>query len=506
MVLRAARGILRDDHEAMDAFQATFLILVRKGPSLWVRDSLGPWLHRVACRSACRARTEAGRRRALKRGLVELVARRAARDDQDDLAAAVHEELDRLPDRYRMPIVLCDLEGHTCQEAARHLGCPIGTIGSRLARGRQQLRGRLARRGLGPTASALMSVLSPESPGATVPPALVTFTTQLGLAGASGQLGAATCSPASAKLAKDVMRSLLVMKRLSFGAVSLAAVGLCLLANRTTQPGTTTPAPDAVVQVAPKRDPVRGLTDEFPFMNDKDRTKDFLYAEIGNMRPLVENEHGVRFRSRQAILYKDGTAKLWRPEQKEPVAPAFRHRGPIRELTFFDEANLLITRSDKSIKIWDALTGAPRKELDGQSIQPMWLSFAPRANRFVTIDYQNKTVTVWDAAKLNAVGTIHATGIDRAVAAGLSGDGKTVVMFRSSPEPSAELWDVMSGRSFATLRLPSSTVAEVFTEGGTRLHRNSLQTSVGERDTRFWDVVQSLAPTAGDPKGSPDKP
>ena len=71
MVLRAARGILRDDHEAMDAFQATFLILVRKGRSLWVRDSLGPWLHRVACRAAVRARAEASRRRALERGLAD---------------------------------------------------------------------------------------------------------------------------------------------------------------------------------------------------------------------------------------------------------------------------------------------------------------------------------------------------------------------------------------------------------------------------------------------------
>src|SRR5262245_8531354 len=172
MVLRACRSILRDDHEAMDAFQATFLVLIKKGRSLWVRDSLGPWLHRVACRAAGRARAQAGRRRALERRLAEATLGQVSGRDRDDLAAAVHEELDRLPDHYRVPIVLCDLEGRTCEEAARHLGCPIGTIGSRLSRGRERLRGRLARRGLAPTGATLAAMLSTESEGAEMPVAL----------------------------------------------------------------------------------------------------------------------------------------------------------------------------------------------------------------------------------------------------------------------------------------------------------------------------------------------
>src|SRR5829696_3053585 len=90
MVLRACRGILRDDHEAMDAFQATFLVLVHKAPSLWVRDSLGPWLHRVACRAAGRARAQARRRRALELGWAEAALGRAGADPRagDGLAAA----------------------------------------------------------------------------------------------------------------------------------------------------------------------------------------------------------------------------------------------------------------------------------------------------------------------------------------------------------------------------------------------------------------------------------
>jgi RNA polymerase sigma factor (sigma-70 family) len=506
MVLRACRGILRDDHEAMDAFQATFLILVRKGQSLWIRDSLGPWLHRVACRAAARARAEAARRRALERRLATVALHETVRDDQEGLVTAVHEELDRLPDRYRAPIVFCDLEGRTCEEAARYLGCPIGTIGSRLARGREKLRGRLARRGLGPAVGSVLSALSEESSGATVSAPVLKSATQLALGGVSGQVGAGAFSAASASLAENVLRRMLMIKLMSFGTALVAVIGGCLTANWILQPGHGAQAPPAKVQAPATRDRERKLKDDYPFFGDQDRQKDLIYGEIGNMRPVIEDANGVRFQSREAILYKDGTAKLFSLQQKDPIAPTLRHKGPIRELTFFDHMPLLITLSDESVKVWDGLTGEPRKELDGQTIQPLWLSFAPGAQRFVTIESERKAVTVWDAVTLNAVATLHPHGVDRVVAAGLSGDGKTVVMFRFSPDPSAELYDVASGLNFATLRLPSSAVGDVFGEGGKQLNKDGLQKFAGQRDTHFWEVVQSLAPTAGKPNESPAKP
>jgi RNA polymerase sigma factor (sigma-70 family) len=153
MVWRICLAIVRDEHEAEDAFQATFLVLVRKARSLWVRDSLGPWLHQVACRTACCLRTTVIRRRKHERRIAAMNAARSVelgipRDPDRD--AAVHEEVNRLPARYRAPIVLCDLEGRTHQEAARFLGWPIGTVKSRQSQGRELLRGRLVRRGLGP--------------------------------------------------------------------------------------------------------------------------------------------------------------------------------------------------------------------------------------------------------------------------------------------------------------------------------------------------------------------
>jgi HlyD family secretion protein len=152
MVWRVCLAIVRDEHEAEDAFQATFLVLLRKARSLWVRDSLGPWLHQVACRTASYLRTTGNRRRKHERRCAQKDAARLVdvgtlRDL--DLVAAVHEEVNRLPEKYRAPVVLCDLEGRTHQEAARFLGWPIGTVKSRQSQGRGLIRDGLVRRGLG---------------------------------------------------------------------------------------------------------------------------------------------------------------------------------------------------------------------------------------------------------------------------------------------------------------------------------------------------------------------
>src|SRR5262249_21871739 len=127
MVLRACRAVLRDEHEAHDAFQATFLVLVRRAGSLWVRDSLGPWLHQVACRVAWCARSASARRRRHERQAAERSGPAASEASRDELGPVLHEEIDRLPEPYRAAIVLCCLEGLTLEQAARRLGWPIGT-------------------------------------------------------------------------------------------------------------------------------------------------------------------------------------------------------------------------------------------------------------------------------------------------------------------------------------------------------------------------------------------
>ncbi|HEV3164179.1 MAG TPA: sigma-70 family RNA polymerase sigma factor, partial [Isosphaeraceae bacterium] len=425
MVLRVCRGILRDEHDAMDAFQATFLVLVRKRGSLWVRDSLGPWLHLVACRAAGRARADAARRRALAQSAAKLMPSGTSDGIKDDLAAILHEEVERLPDRYREPIVLCDLEGRTCEEAARHLGCPVGTVGSRLARGRKRLRSRLTRLGLGPAVGALGTALSTDAAQAAMPAALAEATVQLGVRFATGKAAAGASSATAAILAEDVSRSMLMAQCRSIAAAFVTVGGVSLVAFwtfRSSAEPQAVPAPnEAKAEAAAK-----AKDDVDPF-GVAERHKDFLLGTVGNMRPLIKDEKGVRFQSREAILYKDGTVKLWSYESKEPVGPPLRHKTAIREVTFLDEAALLITTSDDSVKVWDGLSGTLRKEIEGQVMRPLFFAQGLGASQFVTIDPAGRVVTTWDVETLKPIGTFRPEGAPRLLGAGLSKDGKTLV-------------------------------------------------------------------------------
>jgi RNA polymerase sigma-70 factor (ECF subfamily) len=155
MVLGVCRRMLRNPADAEDAFQATFLILVRKAVSIRVGDSLGPWLYGVTVRVARRLRDVSARR-----SLVELDTETIEsthswpRGPDHDLRITIDEALARLPERYRAPIVLCHLQGLTHDEAAGRLRCPVGTVRSRLARGRALLRNRLERSAVCPLAAA----------------------------------------------------------------------------------------------------------------------------------------------------------------------------------------------------------------------------------------------------------------------------------------------------------------------------------------------------------------
>ena len=160
-VLGVCRQILRQEHDAEDAFQATFLVLSRKASSIRAAEALPNWLYGVARRLAIRSKSAAARRQAREVALVEPPpAPRAPDRLAEDLAPVLHEEIGRLPDKYRIPFVLCYLDGKTNEEAAQQLGCPSGTVFSRLARARERLRGRLTRRGLALSTGVLTATLA----------------------------------------------------------------------------------------------------------------------------------------------------------------------------------------------------------------------------------------------------------------------------------------------------------------------------------------------------------
>src|SRR4051794_13608656 len=233
MVLDVCRRILRDPHDVDDAFQATFLVLVRRAGSIRNRGALGGWLHRVALRVALRAKAEAARRRTAEQQAAAAGTSAPSPDDieRGEARRAVHEELDRLSAPYRMALVACHLEELTHEEAARRLGWPVGTVRSRLARGRDRLRSRLARRGLAPTAAALAAALAAESASAAplapaVPEALVESTIRAAMSFAAGGAVAGSASATAAALTQGVLTTMTMnqWKWLSAGVLSLGLV------------------------------------------------------------------------------------------------------------------------------------------------------------------------------------------------------------------------------------------------------------------------------------------
>jgi RNA polymerase sigma factor (sigma-70 family) len=227
MVLGVCRRLLGDPHDVEDAFQATFLVLVKKAGAIRDRDLLGPWLYGVAHRVAVRARGRAAVRRSREvTGPSPEPAARPVEAGADELRPVLDEEIGRLPEKYRVPILLCYFEGLSHDQAAANLRWPVGTVRSRLARGRDLLRGRLTRRGLAPVAGLIASGLTPRATSAAVPPALIEATIRAATRFAMGRMMTAGVVSASvATLTKGVVTSMF-LSHLKVAAVGLVAAGI----------------------------------------------------------------------------------------------------------------------------------------------------------------------------------------------------------------------------------------------------------------------------------------
>ena len=225
MVLGLCRRALRDDHEAEDAFQATFLVLVRNAQTIRKRDSIASWLYGVALRVTRKAQVGAKRQRALVHhgeATVAIGPETETDGDRLELRPILHDEVDRLPDKYRAPIVLCYFEGQSHEEAARQLDWPVGTVKGRLSRARGILQSRLVRRGLA-LSLGLVAFLEEEAVAA-VPESLVESTVQSALRQGTAALTTAAGQGASR------LRSALASRR--FWLLMGVLLGLSALAGR----------------------------------------------------------------------------------------------------------------------------------------------------------------------------------------------------------------------------------------------------------------------------------
>jgi RNA polymerase sigma factor (sigma-70 family) len=230
MVWGVCRRLLHNHHDAEDAFQASFLVLIRKPASVKPREMVGNWLYGVAHQTALKARATTTRRRAKERQVTAVPDAQAAEPDTGrELQAVLDQELSWLPDKYRVAIVVCDLEGKTRKEAARQLGLPEGTLAGRLRRGRAILAKRLVRHGLAVSAATLAGILTQEAASASLPSALMTSTIKVVTMAAAGKAASAGAMSATvAALTERVIKAMLVNKLVKMTAVVLVLTGLGL--------------------------------------------------------------------------------------------------------------------------------------------------------------------------------------------------------------------------------------------------------------------------------------
>jgi RNA polymerase sigma factor (sigma-70 family) len=238
MVQSVCRKLLRDSHGAEDAFQATFLVLARRASSIRERDAVASWLFGVASRVAARARADAERVRALERRVAEQrLESTQPSTDSTDLSAELFAEVHRLPERYQAPIILCYLEGHTHEQAAATLRCPVRSLQTRLLRAKARLRTRLIKRGLAPAIGMLaaehLRSKSGAAAAASLPFALIESTTRAATGFALARAGTGALALASASvltLTQGVLQTMVRNSlRHSIGLASGLAASLALV-------------------------------------------------------------------------------------------------------------------------------------------------------------------------------------------------------------------------------------------------------------------------------------
>jgi RNA polymerase sigma factor (sigma-70 family) len=318
MVLNVCRYLVHNPDDAEDAFQATFLVLVRRAASIRKPELLGNWLYGVAYRVATRARVQAAHRRAHEKQGVEMIAADPPCEG-NELRPVLHEELNRLPEKYRAPMVLCYLQGKTNEEAANQLAWPIGTVKGRLARARERLRKCLLRRGVALSAGVLTAALTPDMSAGAVPAALVETTVRSAMLVAGGHVATAGISASVAALTKGVLQTMFFTRLITVGGV---IVGMTLLGSATAlltyrtmaaEPGqedTVALAEPPRGVDAPKQDTQKQEADEQTEEADRARSMD----NLKNIALAMHNYHATDGTFPPAAVYSmDGKPLLsWR--------------------------------------------------------------------------------------------------------------------------------------------------------------------------------------------------
>ncbi|OWK47133.1 hypothetical protein FRUB_00832 [Fimbriiglobus ruber] len=299
MVLRTCRGVLRDHHAAEDVTQAAFLVLARKAAAIGRREAVVGWLYRVARRLAVRAAARRGVQPVSPAAALDLVPGPAAGPSDDaDIAPLLHEEVARLPDRYRLPVLLCYFEGLSHTDAATRLGWPVGTVSGRLARAKATLHDRLTRRGVAVSVGAVAAFLAGD-PTAAVSASFAAVTTRAAVSFAAGAAVIPSVSNYTIDLARGAIRAMIVTK-FQWAAGVVAACGVLTFAGVWASgqgPGPEVPSgPLAPNPASPLPVAAKAADGSGPRPDPAGRTADFVqrHRSLKNLRAILIAMHAYQ--------------------------------------------------------------------------------------------------------------------------------------------------------------------------------------------------------------------
>jgi RNA polymerase sigma factor (sigma-70 family) len=461
LVLGICRRVLGNAEDADDAFQATFVVFVRKAGSIRKGASVANWLHGVAYRVSLEARTRAARRRAH-----EKLAERLVETDPPSEAAArelrsiVDEEVEQLPAKYRAPLILHYLAGKTKEETARQLGWSEGTVSGRLARARDLLRSRLSRRGLTFSGGVLAALLTREQAVAAVPARLTESTLRIAVLSAAGEV--ATGAARITALTESVARTTFLNRLKLTTALLLVTAAVGLGAGRLLQ---RMPADQQALTGA-----VNAPADSGP-----GRLQDRL-------RVAREERGGILFRvpdnyTTAVALSTDGwvvargssanTVTLWAVASRKELHTLRGHTAPIFCLAFSPDGKTLASATGDyiketcpgEVKLWDVATGKERARLPGHRRMVLSLAFSPDGK---TLASSSDTVKLWDVGTGKEKLELKPTG-GSPWSLAFSPDGKVLAtgvgVWEDNTPGFVYLWDARTGKERATLRGHRGVVA-----------------------------------------------
>jgi RNA polymerase sigma factor (sigma-70 family) len=468
MVLRVARRVLANAHDVDDVFQATFLVLARRARSIRKGESLASWLHGVAYRLALKVRAMAARRQAIERRarpretadpLEEMTAR--------ELLGLIDEELRRLPEKYRSAVLLCCVEGRTHAEAARQLGCPLGTLRSRLERGRELLRVRLGRRGVSPVAPLLAGLSAAGAAPAALP--------------SGGMPGSA--SPRAVALAHSVGGLSWAVSLGLFAAVALAglAAGVLLLRSPREAPAAS-PAPATQARTARADDQEKPLPP-----GAAARLGTLRFRPGGWLRNLALSRDGRRL----VTLGHEGSVRLWDAASGNELHSREKGLSGLAGVALAPDGKTVAFASITSVTLLDMTSGRVVRTLDAGGAKS--IAFSPDGKTLATIrdasvalPHRDASVALWATATGARLARheVSGSGKVRAIAAALawSGDGTRLAWADGEV---VRIRDMRSGKVESyTARASQPFLAVALSADGKRLAVSSK-----DRTVRLWDVA-----------------